>query len=104
MFPRVSPPRSWSLKFDKPIALTKGEALCSLRDAATHIVALPKATQGLLAWHLAAEMLLNAAERGGMVMLTEIAMRRALQEPAPEPKTDPWIYRIVVGALGLPSR
>ena len=51
-----------------------------------YVVALPKATQSLPAWQLAAEMLLNAAERGGMVMLAEIAMRCALQpEKPPEP-------------------
>jgi hypothetical protein len=36
---------SWSTKFDEPIALAKGKALRTLRDAGHYIAALPKATQ-----------------------------------------------------------
>ena len=71
-------PLNWSLKFDAPIELAKGEPLRTLLDAGHYVAALPKATQSLPAWQLAAEMLLNAAERGGMIMLAEIAIKRAL--------------------------
>ena len=52
--------------------------LRTLRDAGHYLAALPKTIQSLLAWQLAAEMLLGATERGGIVMLAEMAMRRAL--------------------------
>ena len=65
---------SWSLKFDELIELSKGKPLRTLRDAATHILALSKPMQSPTAWQLAAE----------------IAMRRALNgeklEPPPVPR------------------
>jgi hypothetical protein len=83
-------PLNWSLKFDAPIELAKGELLRTLLDAGHYVAALPKATQNLPAWQLAAQMLLSAAERGGIVMLAEIAVRRALhgkpKGPPPEPR------------------
>ena len=57
---------SWSLKFDEPIELANGKALPTLRDAGHYVAGLPKATQSLPAWQLVAEMLLSAAERGGI--------------------------------------
>jgi hypothetical protein len=59
---------AWSLKFDQPIDLAKGKSLRTLRDAGEFVTALPKAMQSLPAWQPAAEMLLNAAERGGIAM------------------------------------
>jgi hypothetical protein len=69
------PEKGWHRAFDDPIPLPGGPVLQTLRDAGHHVAALP---QSLPAWQLAAEMLLNAAERGGIVMLAEISMRRAL--------------------------
>jgi DNA-binding transcriptional LysR family regulator len=59
-----------------------------LRDAGHYVAALPKATQSLPVWQVAAEMLLNAAERGGITMMAEMAVRRALhgQPTMPEPR------------------
>jgi hypothetical protein len=41
---------SWSLQFDEPILLTKGKLVRTLRDAADHVVALPKAKSALPHW------------------------------------------------------
>ena len=78
---------SWSRHFDDPITLPDGWVL--LGDAGHYVAALPKATQSRPAWQLAAEMLLNAAERGGMVMLAEMAMRRAFNADGVPPKPEP---------------
>jgi hypothetical protein len=96
---------SRSSHFDDPIALPDGRKLRTLRDAGHYVAALPKATQSLPAWQLAAEMLLGAAERGGIVMLAEIAVRRALhgKPKPPEPRRKAAKkYRIVnENSLGL---
>jgi hypothetical protein len=73
--------KGWQREFDDPIVLPDGRVLRTLRDAGEFVAGLPKATQSLSAWQLAAEMLLSAAERGGIVMMAEIAMRRALGKP-----------------------
>ena len=82
---------SWSLKFSEPIPLAKGKALRTLRDAGNYVTALPKKGSSQSHWQLAASCLLQAAEKGGgLVMMARIAMTRALQagqlEPAPEPR------------------
>jgi hypothetical protein len=76
---------SWSRHFDEPIALPDGRVLKTLGDAGHYVAALPKAKQHLPEWQLAAEMLLNAAERSGITMIAEVAMRRALHAGKPEP-------------------
>jgi hypothetical protein len=68
---------SWSLEFEEPIALPKGKALRTLRDAGEHVAALPKKEAALPHWQLAAQCLLSAAEHGGIVMMARIAMLRA---------------------------
>jgi hypothetical protein len=50
--------------FDDPITLPNGRVLKTLGDAGHYVARLPKATQQRPEWQLAAEMLLNAAERG----------------------------------------
>jgi hypothetical protein len=82
---------SWSLKFDEPIALPKGKALHTLRDADEYVAALPKKEAALQHWQLAAQCLLSAAEHGGIVMMAaRIAMLRALthgqEQPAEAPR------------------
>jgi hypothetical protein len=66
---------SWSKSFDEPIELAKGKALSTL--AGECVTALPKAEQAKPHWQTAAPELVIAAERGGIGMLAEIAMRRA---------------------------
>jgi len=91
---------SWSLKFNEPIAKPNGSKLRTLRDAGEYVTALPKADQAKPHWRTAARELMMAAEPGGIVMLAEIAMRRALAhgrpERAPAPRKKPAKkYRIV---------
>jgi hypothetical protein len=61
---------SWSLQFDDPIELAKGN---SLRDAAEHVTALPRAVAELEHWQTAIACLIAAAEKRGIVMMARIA-------------------------------
>jgi hypothetical protein len=80
---------SWNLKFDEPIAL-EGKALSTLRDAGNYITALPREEAALSHWQLAASCLLQAAEKGGgLVMMAPIAMTRALRAGQPELAPEP---------------
>lgn len=72
------PGSGWSRRFVAPIPLPGGGKLVTLRDAGEHIAALPEATQHQAHWHTATELLLAAAERGGILMMAEMAMRQAL--------------------------
>ena len=74
----------WSREFDAPIVLDDGRELITLRDAAKHVMSLSKAEQDKDYWQTAVETLLMAGERGGIVMLAEIAMRQALAHGKPE--------------------
>jgi hypothetical protein len=91
---------SWSRQFDEPIKLPKGGTLQTLRDVGEYVAALPKVEHDKAHWLTAAHELMMAAERGGIVMMAEIAMRQALahRRPklAPEPrKKATKKYRIV---------
>jgi hypothetical protein len=91
---------SWSRRFDVPIPLPAGGEFATLREAGEYIAGLSDAEQHKPHWRTATEMLLSAVERGGIVMLADIAMRRALAQGAPEPKPaprkkQPKAYRIV---------
>jgi hypothetical protein len=79
---------SWSLKFDEPIALTKGKSLRTLRDAANHIIALRALESTQEHWQTARGCLLSAAEEGGLVMMARIAMVRALHADKPDAYED----------------
>jgi len=80
---------SWSRRFDAPIILNDGSALATLREAGHYIMRLAAAEQKKPHWQTAAGELLTAAERGGIVMLAEIAMRQALGHGKPEPPRAP---------------
>jgi hypothetical protein len=89
---------SWSRQFDAPIPLPDGGELRTVRDAGEYIAALPKQDQDQPHWKTAARELMMAADKGGIVMLAEIAMRQALNagKPPPEPRRKPAKkYRIV---------
>jgi hypothetical protein len=75
---------SWSIKFDVPIVLDDGRELITLRDAAEYVTTLPKKEQSKPHWQTVAGELMMAAERRGIVMLVEIAMRQALAHGKPE--------------------
>jgi hypothetical protein len=76
---------SWSRAFDDPIPFPDGGELRTLRDAGHYVTALSKADQGKPHWQTAAHELTMAAERGGILMLAEIAMRQALTHGQPKP-------------------
>jgi len=64
--------------------------ISTLREAGDYIIALPEREQVQPHWQTATRCLIEAAEHGGITMLAEIAMRRALShedrpKPAPEP-------------------
>jgi hypothetical protein len=75
---------SWSLEFDEPIELAKGMPLRTLRDAANHITALPRAVAELEHWQTAIACLIAAAEKRGILMMARIAMMQALQAGKPQ--------------------
>ena len=68
----------WSRRFDDPITLPRGRQILTLKDAADYVMKLPKAEQDLEVWQTAARELMIAAERNGIMMLAEIAMKLAI--------------------------
>lgn len=81
---------TWSRRFNAPIATPGGSEITTLRQAGEYIAALPPKQQKEQHWRIATECLLSAAESGGIVMLADIAMRKALgyrrEPPAPAPR------------------
>ncbi|MEZ5822312.1 MAG: hypothetical protein R3D82_16060 [Xanthobacteraceae bacterium] len=67
----------WQRRFDDPITVD-GRTLRTLREAADYIVALPETTSRQEHWQIAVHHLLLAAERGGIMMLAQIAMLKAI--------------------------
>ena len=91
---------SWFRSFADPIELPGGRVLRTLRDAGHYVTALPNAEHDKPHWLTAARELVIAAERGGILMLAEIAMRQALAHGRPRPVPAPRrkrakAYRIV---------
>jgi hypothetical protein len=80
---------SWSRHFDDAISLPGGGVIETLREAGDYIIALPKREHGLPHWQTAIRCLLDAAEHGGIVMVADIAMRRALSHGQPRPAPAP---------------
>lgn len=78
----------WTRRFDTPIDAGTRE-LVTLRDAGDTILKLPKAKREQPHWQLAAQLLLSAAEQGGILMMAEIAMRQALAHGKPKVKAEP---------------
>ena len=78
----------WSRPFDDPIQPPKGKALTTLKDAATYIMALPKAKQQSPEWQAATEALLMAAEDRGPLMHAHVGMMLALHVAKPIPEYD----------------
>jgi hypothetical protein len=80
--------KGWQRQFDEPITV-EGRTLRTLRDAADHIVALPAKVSRQEHWQIAVRHLMLAAERGGIMMLAQIAMLKAIhhgKEPEPPPR------------------
>jgi hypothetical protein len=72
-----------------PQARNQQRDLLPLRDAGHYVTALPTADQGKTHWQTAAHELMMAAERSGILMLAEIAMRQALANGRPKPAAAP---------------
>jgi hypothetical protein len=53
---------SWDQLFDRPVVLPDGKTLRTLEDARLHILSLPKSEHGAIAWQVAIEALLVAAD------------------------------------------
>jgi hypothetical protein len=58
--------REWSQPVD---ATPNGRQFVTLKDAADYILALPAKSSAKEHWQLAMQMLIDAADRGGIVML-----------------------------------
>ena len=54
---------NWSRKFDDPIPLPKGRQLVTLKDAASYVIALPKAEHDAEEWQAAMEALRSGSTR-----------------------------------------
>jgi hypothetical protein len=74
---------AWSTAFDDPIALDRGRALLTLKDAARYIQKLPKAEQQREHWQLATAILIDAAEGRDFIMHARVGMLRALNHGKP---------------------
>jgi len=89
----------WSRRFYEPIELPNGALnkivkkrrgdLRTLRDAAEFIAALPAEESAQQHWQTAIRELMISAERGGILMLSEIAMKVALSHGREEPEKPP---------------
>ena len=75
----------WSRHFFDPIPTGDGGEVRTLRDAGVYILALPPAEAEREHWQTAMEVLISAAEKGGIVMMARIAMLRALNHGDPDP-------------------
>ncbi len=53
---------SWGKRFDRPVVLPDGKTLRTLEDARLHILSLPKSDHEAIAWQVAIEALLVAAD------------------------------------------
>jgi len=80
---------SWSARFHDPIPLPGGGQISTLREAGDYIIALPEREHDLTHWQTAMRCLIDAAENDGIVMMAEIAMRRALYPGQPKPAPKP---------------
>jgi hypothetical protein len=79
---------AWDAEFDRPIALPSGEMAITLRQAAEHIITLPKAVRETTPWQHAMEILIETAEGRSPIMFAQIAVNRALSH-GEEPKYGP---------------
>jgi hypothetical protein len=76
--------KGWSRQFVDPIPTGDGGELRTHRDAGVYILALPPAEAEREHWQVAMEVLISAAEKGGVVMMARIAMLRALNHGDPD--------------------
>ena len=79
----------WTARFDEPIIeVGTGHALCTLRDAADHITALPRHVAELEHWQDAIACLVAAAEGKEPIMMARTGMLRALSTETKQLETE----------------
>jgi hypothetical protein len=86
---RTRADRGWQRRFDEPIALPDGREITTLRLAGEYITALPATKHYNPHWQIATQHLMAAAERDGIVMLADIALRQALTHDRSRPEHAP---------------
>lgn len=69
---------SWDQRFSEPIAVPKGRALATLRDAGDYISGLPKTEHEATEWQTAVHCLLQAADHRGPVEFARMGVLQAL--------------------------
>jgi hypothetical protein len=69
---------SWERPFDQPVPLPSGPPARTLRDAANYIKKLPKSEHDTPEWRLAAQMLIDAAEDRGPMLVAKMGISRAV--------------------------
>jgi hypothetical protein len=69
---------SWDIHFPNPIFTPQGEALVTLRDAAAHIVKLPKGEHDTPAWQTAMHVLIQTADHDGPLEFARLGMEQVL--------------------------
>lgn len=75
----------WSRAFEDPVPHPDGGTMRTLRQAALHILALPKREAALPHWQLAMHCLIAAAEDREPLLHASIAMRKALNRDQAAP-------------------
>jgi hypothetical protein len=70
---------SWDRPFAQPVPLPKGPPAQTLRDAADYIRKLPQPERDCQEWRLAVQMLVDAAEDRGPMLIARMGIVSALE-------------------------
>ena len=73
---------SWERPFAQPVPLPEGPPAQTLRDAADYIRKLPQPERDGQEWRVAVQMLIDAAEDRGPMLLARMGIIRALEADA----------------------
>lgn len=79
--------RGWRRKFEWPIPIEGGTPLVTLKDAANHIMKLPKAEHEAEHWQDAIRALVLVADNEGHTLLARIGIMRALNHGRDMPRS-----------------
>jgi hypothetical protein len=71
----------WHARLNKPIRLTDGRVLRTLNDVLELLVELPEATRLAPHWQRLAEVLLSAAQTGGLIDVATDQLKEAMRRP-----------------------
>jgi hypothetical protein len=71
----------WQARLNKPIPLTDGRVLRTLNDVRALLVELPEATRLAPHWQRLAELLLSAAQTGGLIDVATDQLKEAMLRP-----------------------